>query len=389
MATTAFTLTFAALLAAGIGQIPTRTNQPPRPYVDLPIPPNVEEYLKSQLFKSNENKQIQDLLGALRKNPDFDLRKFNLDKIPGFDPNDPVIRDKLKQFIGPDGPKFDLEKLKGLKKAVEDRVREIKENPNDARDPEPTIDPAPKIEFPEPPQKDDNGKWIEDFVKQAEDGRWGDLLKESPAFQKAILDMQKDWGRQGMDPGRLEWMKKLKLDGIKLPEWRPKLDGLGGINLPRPPMIELPQLPNFGFGAPKVPALPSGPSNWSFLAWAPLILVGIVAAWLLLKQRWRLGSDAASGSGTTIDPSQVSSRDDFLRAFEQLALVKIGPEARTWNHVAASHDLETATGQAEACRRLGRLYEAARYSPPEAPLSEGERDEARRLLTVAAGATAA
>lgn len=396
MSPTALTLTFAALLAAaGEGQFRELPQPPGRPYIELPIPPGTEEFLRKQLFKANESKQIQDLLNAIKLSKDLDLRNLNPENLPGFDLNDPAIRDRLKDLIGPDGPKLDPAKLLEIKKLIEERIQDIKEKGAAKVDGD-SANPPPNNPLGEQ-QKRDAAQWVQDIVKQAEDGRWGDLIKDSPTLQKAITDIAGNLGRKGFDPGKLDWLQKFKLERGKLPEWRPQIGGLPRIEMPRPRvnLDFLPKMPNIGFGRPQFGGVPSGPSNWSALAWLPLLLVGIVIAVVLYRNRGSLfGERRLRGSGAdallAIDPNRPLSRDDFLRAFEQLALAKLGPQVRTWNHIAASHDLETATGQAAACRELGRLYERARYAPLEVPLSETDRTEASRLLAqAAAGASPA
>jgi hypothetical protein len=400
MSPTALTLSCVALLAsAGEGQFRPDPGLPQRPYVELPIPPGTEDFLRKQLFKANESKQIQDLLNAIKGSKDLDLLKLNPENLPGFDFNDPAIREKLKSLIGPDGLKLDPQKLLEVKKLIESRIQDIKEkgpgkinlDPNEVR---PNLQPGGDA----PPDRD-AAKWMKDLVEQAEDGRWGDLIKNSPALQRAIADIGTNWKGNGFDPGKMDWLRKFKLDQGKLPEWRPQIGNLPRIDVPRPRvnLDFLPRLPNWGFGRPQFGGGPSGPATWAALGWLPLLLIFLLLGFLayryrdwlmswLFPNRWK----GHSGDATLppLDPDRPLSRDDFLRAFEQLALAKLGPQVRSWNHIAASHDLETATGQADACRALARLYEQARYTPFENPLSEGERTEATRLLGQAAGAAA-
>jgi hypothetical protein len=86
----------------------------------------------------------------------------------------------------------------------------------------------------------------------------------------------------------------------------------------------------------------------------------------------------------------VATRQDLIRAFEYLSLLRLGPAARTWNHRAIAERL----GAAEAERRrvagrLATLYEQARYAPAGDPLPEGAFQEARRELGFLAGAATA
>ncbi|MFO0864088.1 MAG: hypothetical protein U0744_05445 [Gemmataceae bacterium] len=401
MSSSSLVLSCIAMLAsAGHGQFRPDIGIPQRPYVDLPIQPGAEAFLRKQLFKSNETKQIQDLLNFIKGSKDLDLQKLNPENVPGFDFNDPAIREKLKGLIGPNGPKLDPQKLLEIKKLIEHRIQDLKENgpakvdadPNEAR---------PNVQAGgDPPPDRDAAKWMKDIVQQVEDGRWGDLIKDSPALQKAVAEIGTNWKGKGFDPGKLDWLQKFKLDQGKLADWRPRIGNLPRIDVPRPRVNLdcLPRLPIFGFGRPRFAGGPPYPSTWTLLGWLPLLLVGVVVVVLACRHRARLlswlfpdrwGGRSGAAAMSSLDSNRPFSRDDFLRAFEQLALLKLGPQVRSWNHIAVSRDLETTTGQADACRSLARLYEQARYTPLESPLSDDDRAEATRLIAKAAGAPAA
>jgi hypothetical protein len=118
--------------------------------------------------------------------------------------------------------------------------------------------------------------------------------------------------------------------------------------------------------------------------------LGIIACalvWKLLTERraalaasglsaWRLGP-------WPVDPAQVSTREELIRAFEYLSLLRFGRAARSWNHRAIEKRL-SAQSQ-EAAQHLAILYERARYAPPADPLAEDEVREARRDLCLLAG----
>ena len=93
-------------------------------------------------------------------------------------------------------------------------------------------------------------------------------------------------------------------------------------------------------------------------------------------------------------PDQVSTRGDLVRAFEHLALLCLGRDARTHHHL----DLATRIGQQpsldqdrrkEAARDLALLYEQARYTPDDEHLADEDLRRARRELSYLAGETAA
>jgi hypothetical protein len=95
-----------------------------------------------------------------------------------------------------------------------------------------------------------------------------------------------------------------------------------------------------------------------------------------------------------VDPAQVATRQDLIRAFEYLSLLRLGPAARSWNHRAIAARLSAEPSDAAAERRcaaahLAGLYERARYAPPGDPLPDGEVRDARRDLCLLAGVAAA
>ena len=59
-------------------------------------------------------------------------------------------------------------------------------------------------------------------------------------------------------------------------------------------------------------------------------------------------------------PSQVSTREDLIRAFEHLAYLLLGPGARSLNHLDVAGRLSRDdNGRAGAADRLAHLYEQA------------------------------
>src|SRR5207248_3213322 len=118
--------------------------------------------------------------------------------------------------------------------------------------------------------------------------------------------------------------------------------------------------------------LPSPGDDWagSLAAGAPsgglpgaglLLLLLLVPGLALLA--WKARGDGREAAGRRaelgpwpVKPSAVASRDDFIRAFEYLALLCLGPEARSYNHreVAArlgGADDGPAGGRREAAER--------------------------------------
>lgn len=168
------------------------------------------------------------------------------------------------------------------------------------------------------------------------------------------------------------------------------------ITPPAPP--PLPRLPSFG--PLSAPGLPSGRSaagaGQVVLFLAVVGLAGLLLWWGggWLKQvrqaarlAWRLGP-------WPVSPGAVTSRADLVRAFEYLALLRLGPAARTQHHldlarqIGAQPDLDPQRRR-DAAGLLADLYEVARYTPDEEPLPDQQMDRARRELCYLAGVKAA
>jgi hypothetical protein len=141
------------------------------------------------------------------------------------------------------------------------------------------------------------------------------------------------------------------------------------------------------------PSLPNASAFGTLAAW--LLVVGLIAALLWQASRW-LGFAARDGRSATqrlgpwpVDPRHVSSRAELVQAFDYLALLVLGPRARTSNHNAIARSFaERDAAHAEAVGQLAALYEQARYIDAADALPEGQRDQARRLLTLLAGGAA-
>ncbi len=90
-----------------------------------------------------------------------------------------------------------------------------------------------------------------------------------------------------------------------------------------------------------------------------------------------------------VRPSQVSTRQDLIRAFEHLAYLLLGPGARSLNHLDVAGRLSRDdNGRAGAADRLAHLYEQARYAPPDEVMPLHELTAARGDLAALAGAAA-
>jgi hypothetical protein len=87
-------------------------------------------------------------------------------------------------------------------------------------------------------------------------------------------------------------------------------------------------------------------------------------------------------------PGEVSTRQQLIQAFEHLALVVLGPGARSANHRDIANGLGATPERTRAADELATLYERARYDPAEGELPTADLAAARRDLCLLAGMAA-
>jgi hypothetical protein len=224
-------------------------------------------------------------------------------------------------------------------------------------------------------------------------------LADSQAFQDALRELRRtpfNMEPPGADaaglPGKLaRWSEGLtksdvwsKVDWPSMKKWR--LPSKGSL-----PKIQSPiSAPSFG-PAPNV-SLPSATtlSRALQVLWIALIAAAGILVWKLLggnipgvgrlrKAGWRLGP-------WPVSPEGVASRQDVVRAFEYLSLLKLGPAVKSRNHIELAVELGRATGDTRrAANCLASVYEKARYTPADEPLSADALAAARKELCFLAG----
>jgi hypothetical protein len=269
--------------------------------------------------------------------------------------------------------------------------------------------PKQPAEMPsEPPaqarQPSSGSRLAEQFARFADRLRGLDsTLRNSPAFQQALRDLRnfrnEENDRWSDLAGRLnEWSDRLpRID------WNPREDEIG--SLAERVAGWLPSM-NFsvkggpagsGFGAPD---LPSSNDLGGMLTVLGVVAAGFLA-WVLLARARGLvggGSDAERRLGPwPVNPAAVRTREDLIRAFEYLSLLRLGLRARHWNHreIAAQLAAQPAATSLVAAERdhavahLAGLYEQARYAPPFDPWSDEDLAAARLELCSLAGVAAA
>jgi hypothetical protein len=222
------------------------------------------------------------------------------------------------------------------------------------------------------------------------DERWKVLDKGADAFAERLerlgqaLPLDRLWPEKG-----ISWPRSLSaesLPNLHLPELGPRLGGRPSASAQK---LGIPELSNF--------------SGWS-IVWilAFLAAVGVVL-WKVVgrSQINSLGErpDAWKLGPWPVDPTTIQTREELIRAFEYLSVLRLGPEARCWHHWAIGSGLSQSSGpaiplnlrgngspeQRRAALELASLYERARYAPPAEPLPEATLALARRDLCLLAG----
>ena len=350
--------------------------------------------------KQPDQKQIEDLL---KSNPKFQDPAFlqqlqEMAKSPNF-PNN------LQQKLNPpqSGPP---QPLPANKEELAEKFKKVLEGANPQHGPDtPELGPKPG-EGPGDPKLPDPG--LENFPKpdptEQEWAKWAHKhFGDSPAVQDAIKDLASSIdGPDGK--GLFGDLPELQGDLFK------DLDLKGSVG--EGFKIRPPDLDTGGLTGPKIGETGSGPilggGGGSSISGggapdvgagggtALAVIAGIAGAIflaILLLRKWQMQREAArAGLHATTGPldfSGVRTREQLVAAFDTVSLDQIGDDARAWNHrVIADQIGDARPAVAEPAAELGRMYEVARYAPPDEDLPPTDYVEARKDLSVIAGVPA-
>ena len=243
-------------------------------------------------------------------------------------------------------------------------------------------------------------------------------IDESPAVKRAILDLVSDnEAMNALTDGKgnnlFDFLRGENGEGEKLGdlfgkggdanwEW-PKFDMNwgrgrnldwdigGGGSRPRPD-FNTPRTPRSNWGGSGL----GGPSfnfGGTSVPWLLVFIVLAAAVAAVVWWKWRdlfqpqTAAAFAGGPGPwPIDPRNITTREDVVKAFEYVSVLICGPAAKTWTHSTIAEELiALAATHGETAVKLARLYELARYAPLDEPLTRAELLEARRLVCDLAG----
>jgi len=354
----------------------------------LQSPEKMKEFAKESIFK---DRRFQDLLqGELNsrkgqippeqfKQLDETVKKLGEstgNRLPGDSSGPGLPSPEKADDLGNHGPKSD--EGKGSEQA--------------SFGPRPGTPPSPSSDRSNP--EESLRRWLVDNFNPNKGP-----LADSPAFQDALRELrQTPFNMEPPAADNAGWAGKFarwgegltksdvwsKVDWPSLKKWRlPSKDSL--------PKIQSPiSAPTFG-PAPNV-SLPSATtlSRALQVLWIALIAAAAILVWKLLggnipgvgrlrKAGWRLGP-------WPVSPEAVASRQDVVQAFEYLSFLKLGPAVKSRNHIELAAELGRATGDARhAADRLASVYEKARYTPADEPLSADALAAARKELCFLAG----
>jgi hypothetical protein len=394
---------FAVVLVA-VAALPASAQIEPftrRPYVQFEFDPQVEDHVKARLQQEHDLGPLKDLVKQILENPEqfpFDPEKFKdlkLDDpklkkaVENWAKEDPSLKKTVEAWIKkqPANNKqpAELKKLQqGLQKIIE------KAPPSD------TSRPVVKDRQRRIPQVDPVAKATERVMNDAQEGRLGEWLSDSPAVKQALQDLRASINNpdgSGWNAG--DWQHRLGIDEQKA--WRLGTDTFRRLrDMPQPRLGELNwqrrlpgigEIPTVNFGPPALPTTYSGPSLPTIgtgLTWVLLIALTLLFGWQLLRwsSRRKTASDARAALGPwPVRPDAVSTRAELVQAFDYLALLTLGVVVTSWNHLAvAKRWSEQTPAHAPLAQTLASLYEASRYTEGVEELATAQREQARHAL---------
>jgi hypothetical protein len=394
-----------------------------RPLDDLlPSSEAAEQAMADRLQQLHDFRQFQEYAQKLLDNPalldklpqnlgPIDVRqlleKFQRQQIPGNDPTLKKFLDKADQL-----PKIEREQADAIKRLAQ-------QIPTTPRDPEPAppgrsmpqqpqtkgppptnpsgvTGPRPFHHRPQAPRsawdqfQEKSQSWFKDNVAD----RVGDFVRDLAATQDgdSLSQVLRNLGKDDADlpRGLAERLRGLAdtIAGIKgrLPDGMSSSDApsfFEGLRLPSPPKINAPAV-NVDFSGAGV-----GPW-WLWLA----VLAALGFA--LYRTAARRAAGAAHGGWRLgpwpVAPAAVATRRELVAAFEYLALLCLGPDARARHHLDLADRLGGGADDPQrrrAAGELAHLYEQARYAPDDEPLTPDDLTAARRDLCLLAGVAAA
>jgi hypothetical protein len=250
----------------------------------------------------------------------------------------------------------------------------------------PPSDPLPPAPPPPAPPPPENSA-MNDHLRDIADALADSPLADSPAFRRMVASLGRvrtpeAAGFTSWDQRLEQWQERFASVGSRMP----KFSWTKGDAAPLGPAGRAP-------AGPVLPAETTGGGTEVVFLILGAATAGLIA-WGLLRRRGLLGLGGPGGGWRLgpwpVRPEAVATRDELVRAFEYLALLRLGPAARSQNHrdIAAGLGAEDEARR-PAAERLAGLYEQARYAPPDEALPDADLADARAALSLLAGVAAA
>lgn len=346
--------------------------------------------------KDDERSNLLDKLKKFKNNPD---QAPNFEELTKLLRNNPELRKTLEKWLEENGRRLPGDLANQMRWFLR-ATGPIEVPPIDPADLPTVLPPAPPLDPEELRSRERFGRWLEQQTKNW--SRVNGPLRDSPAFDLARRDLEEyvknfrnlpRLNNTGLD-GQLDrlgvksWPDRLmsdlnvtmpKLDWAKMP--KVKMPRLNVPSWKGPPSI---QVPNVG-GPPAI-----GAGDGRSMLWLAALGVFVVVAWRLARlYRPKLLVTLAERVYRPLPPERVTTREEMIRAFEHLALARLGEPARTWNHLEVAGELGGDDSERRRlAQELASCYEQARYTPASDPLPDERLAEARRALTVLSGGAA-
>jgi hypothetical protein len=353
--------------------------------------------LVTQFRGQNGRFDVSQFQQLLQDNPELLDRAKEL--LKGINWNDPqytnLIQEILRQNGLPFSPDLVLRQLQRLQQEgglVGAGDAEAMLIPKPRRTPSETRDANSESEF-----DDLRRSWarnLANWARQIPRDRLAAPLRDSPALKKLLEDLsgvatgRRRPGSEGLDVHLARWQKRWESVRDWLPrEWPEQFKlNFSGINASNV------RLPNLDLGGPRG-ASSAMPVLGSIAEWLPVLYVAIAALVVfaivrVLRARRILSGAAAAAGPWPLAPGSVGSREQLIRAFDYLAVLRCGRKAETWHHRAVASHLPRNDAERDPVRELAALYERARYAPDVGELPEEELAQARRHLRTLSEAAA-
>ncbi|MGF1583453.1 MAG: hypothetical protein ACFCD0_29385 [Gemmataceae bacterium] len=253
---------------------------------------------------------------------------------------------------------------------------------------------TPPTTEPPTPNADAQSQQEQNLLQKFQKTKLGNYLSQSSEFQEVISDVARWYQNSDKNgwkvPGN-DWISWTK--NVSLPKWEAPevlIPDLNLQNIPLPnvsvPNVDLPQVRH-----PDLP-MPRSGSVYQTLGYGILLigstlLLFVGGYWLLNQDSWHFGKPIPQTrfdpGPWPVDPNDLKTRGNLIKAVDYLALLLLGPAATNWNHKIIAAELVQQICQPknkEDVLTLTNLYEQARYSPPTEVLSPAELQQAQTCI---------